>query len=174
MTVVLSLGSSAHVLWCGLSCCTALFGKDKAAKKMLQQLPEVFRQVWYWCGCHYTPLYTFTKGSTQHIWAISDVQPRRPCIPDIGCVLQCAILPARCIALTTNRLCGPALLSPQVQREHHLPPGDFPDVHRFRDILSAFDLSNFPKLSKSMVKQIDDVLCVDIPNLVRAFDNPYS
>jgi EH domain-containing protein 1 len=62
----------------------------------------------------------------------------------------------------------------QVQREHHLPPGDFPDVNRFRDILSAFDFSTFPKLSKSMVKQIDDVLSVDIPNLVRAFDNPYS
>jgi EH domain-containing protein 1 len=62
----------------------------------------------------------------------------------------------------------------QVQREHHLPPGDFPDVNRFRDILSAFDFSSFPKLSKSMVKQIDDVLSVDIPNLVRAFDNPYS
>jgi EH domain-containing protein 1 len=61
-----------------------------------------------------------------------------------------------------------------VQREHHLPPGDFPDVGRFRDILSAFDFSHFPKLSKSMVKQIDDVLSVDIPNLVRAFDNPYS
>lgn len=45
---------------------------------------------------------------------------------------------------------------------------------RFRDILSAFDFSAFPKLSKSMVKQIDDVLSVDIPNLVRAFDNPYS
>ena len=62
----------------------------------------------------------------------------------------------------------------QVQREHHLPPGDFPDVNRFRDILSAFDMASFPKLSKSMVKQIDDVLSVDIPNLVRAFDNPYS
>lgn len=133
----------------------------------------------------------------------------------------------------------------QVQREHHLPPGDFPDVARFRDILSAFDFSHFPKLSKSMVKQVrvvvlcrlsclcaggveswycsvltpclyahdmfvavapcqiaavtkhthvvdihisvktfrilcvfhlqvDDVLSVDIPNLVRAFDNPYS
>lgn len=65
-------------------------------------------------------------------------------------------------------------LSVQVQREHHLPPGDFPDVNRFRDILSAFDFAAFPKMSKSMVKQIDDVLSVDIPNLVRAFDNPYS
>jgi EH domain-containing protein 1 len=62
----------------------------------------------------------------------------------------------------------------QVQREHHLPPGDFPDVNRFREILSAFDFSNFPKLTKQLVKQVDDVLSVDIPNLVRAFDNPYQ
>lgn len=40
--------------------------------------------------------------------------------------------------------------------------------------MSAFDFSAFPKLSKSMVKQIDDVLSIDIPNLVREFDNPYS
>jgi len=52
--------SSHSVVW--FACCTALFGKDKAAKKMLQQLPEVFRQVWYWCGCRYAPL-----GRDQHI-----------------------------------------------------------------------------------------------------------
>lgn len=62
----------------------------------------------------------------------------------------------------------------QVQREYHLPPGDFPDVNRFREILSAFNLDNFPKVSKSMVKVIDDVLSVDIPNLVKYFDNPYQ
>lgn len=66
------------------------------------------------------------------------------------------------------------LLYLQVQREHHLPAGDFPDVNRFKSILSAFDFAAFPKMSKSMVKQIDDVLSIDIPNLVRAFDNPYQ
>jgi hypothetical protein len=45
-----------------------------------------------------------------------------------------------------NHGCGPAGRSqknartPQVQREHHLPAGDFPHLERFRDILSAFDL----------------------------------
>jgi hypothetical protein len=34
--------------------------------------------------------------------------------------------------------------------------------------------SAFPKLSKAMVKQVDDVLGMDVPNLVRAFDNPYA
>jgi EH domain-containing protein 1 len=46
-------------------------------------------------------------------------------------------------------------------------------VSRYREILSAFDLSKFPKLDKGMVKQIDDVLSVDIPQLVRQMDNPY-
>lgn len=32
--------------------------------------------------------------------------------------------------------------------------GDFPDVARYREILSAFDLSKFPKLDKAMVKQV--------------------
>src|SRR3569833_961622 len=49
----------------------------------------------------------------------------------------------------------------QVQREHHLPPGDFPDVARFREILSAFDFMSFPKVTDRMIKQIDDVLSVD-------------
>lgn len=61
----------------------------------------------------------------------------------------------------------------QVMREHHLPAGDFPDPARFAEILSAFDLSTFPKLTKDMMKQIDNVLSVDIPNLVKQFDNPY-
>jgi len=61
----------------------------------------------------------------------------------------------------------------QVQREHHLHPGDFPDVGRYREILSAFDISKFPKLDKQMMKQVDDALSIDIPNLVRSMDNPY-
>ncbi|KAG2438490.1 hypothetical protein HXX76_005042 [Chlamydomonas incerta] len=60
-----------------------------------------------------------------------------------------------------------------VQREYHLPRGDFPDPFRFRDILGGFDLLNFPKVSKSMIKLLEDVLSVDIPNLVKQFDNPF-
>eukprot|EP00887_Chlorella_sp_A99_P005433 scaffold1.g5433.t1 len=83
-----------------------------------------------------------------------------------------------------------------VQREYHLHPGvvvvvvgDFPDVNRYREILSAFDLGAFPKLDKAMVKQarrrplrlpagsagarVDDALSIDIPALVRQMENPY-
>lgn len=52
--------------------------------------------------------------------------------------------------------------------------GDFPDVNRYRDILSAYDISNFPKLKEKDIKAIDDTLSYDIPALVRQFDNPYN
>lgn len=37
---------------------------------------------------------------------------------------------------------------------HPADAGDFPDVNRYRDILSAFDISKFTKLDKSMIKQV--------------------
>ncbi|KXZ52131.1 hypothetical protein GPECTOR_10g760 [Gonium pectorale] len=52
----------------------------------------------------------------------------------------------------------------EVQREYHLPRGDFPDPGRFRDI---------PGVTKSMMQAMEDVLSVDIPNLVKQFDNPF-
>ncbi len=52
--------------------------------------------------------------------------------------------------------------------------GDFPDVSRYREILSAYDLSVFPKLKEKDVKTIEDVLSLDIPSLVKQFDNPYQ
>ena len=31
----------------------------------------------------------------------------------------------------------------------------------------------FPKLEKSMLRQMDNVLSVDIPSLMKLFENPY-
>ncbi|CAL8464390.1 g3925 [Coccomyxa elongata] len=61
-----------------------------------------------------------------------------------------------------------------VQREHHLPAGDFPDVNRYRDILGGYDLSTFPKLKEKDVRALEDALSLDIPQLVKQFDNPYG
>lgn len=52
--------------------------------------------------------------------------------------------------------------------------GDFPDVNRYAQILSAYDLSAFPKLREKDVKALDDTLSVDIPALVKRFENPYA
>jgi EH domain-containing protein 1 len=60
-----------------------------------------------------------------------------------------------------------------VEREHHLHGGDFPDVAKYKDILSGFDLSQFPKSYEKLVKQIDDVLSVDIPQLATQMNNPF-
>lgn len=60
----------------------------------------------------------------------------------------------------------------KVQREHHLPAGDFPDVERYREIIEAFDLTQFPKVDERLVKSLDDCLTRDIPGLIKQFDNP--
>jgi EH domain-containing protein 1 len=60
-----------------------------------------------------------------------------------------------------------------VQLEHHLPVGDFPNVHKFRETLRAYDLSKFPKLEKKHLEKIKEVLNEDIPGLLRQFDNPF-
>ena len=61
----------------------------------------------------------------------------------------------------------------KLQREKHLPPGDFPDPARYKSILSCFDLCKFNKIEKKHMKYIDDALSVDIPRLVKIFENPF-
>jgi EH domain-containing protein 1 len=61
-----------------------------------------------------------------------------------------------------------------IARERRLPLSDFPDPARYRSILSSFALEDFPKLRDRDIKAFEDVLAVDIPALVRRFDNPYG
>jgi hypothetical protein len=61
----------------------------------------------------------------------------------------------------------------EVQQEHRLPTGDFPELARFRAALAGHDLSRFPALTPAMARQVDGVLGADIPALVRAFENPF-
>jgi GTPase SAR1 family protein len=52
-------------------------------------------------------------------------------------------------------------------RRYELPRGDFPDVGPLRQaLLEIKDLSEFPKLDKKMVKEMDKVFSVDIPHLL--------
>ena len=37
---------------------------------------------------------------------------------------------------------------------HHLPIGDFPDLHHFSQVLSTYDLSAFPKVMPAMIRQV--------------------
>ncbi|CAI9088336.1 OLC1v1022642C2 [Oldenlandia corymbosa var. corymbosa] len=62
----------------------------------------------------------------------------------------------------------------KIQREHHLPAGDFPNVDHFRDILSGYSLDKFEKLKPKMIQSVDDMLGYDIPELLKNFRNPYD
>ncbi|XP_068311849.1 EH domain-containing protein 1-like [Pyrus communis] len=62
----------------------------------------------------------------------------------------------------------------KVQREHHLPPGDFPDVNRYRDILSGYSLDKFETLKPKMIDAVDEMLGYDIPELLKKFRNPFD
>ncbi|XP_057484745.1 EH domain-containing protein 1-like [Actinidia eriantha] len=62
----------------------------------------------------------------------------------------------------------------KVQREHHLPAGDFPNVDQFREVLSGYNIDKFEKLKSKMIQGVDDMLGYDIPELLKSFRNPYD
>ncbi|CDY29816.1 BnaC05g31740D [Brassica napus] len=62
----------------------------------------------------------------------------------------------------------------KVQREHHLPKGDFPNVDHFREVLSGYNFDKFEKLKPKMLQTVDDMLGYDIPELLKNFKNPYD
>ncbi|GER32415.1 EH-domain-containing protein [Striga asiatica] len=62
----------------------------------------------------------------------------------------------------------------KVQREYHLPAGDFPNAEHFREVLSGYSIDKFEKLKPKMIQSVDDMLGYDIPELLKNFRNPYD
>ncbi|MCL7031754.1 hypothetical protein MKW94_007567 [Papaver nudicaule] len=62
----------------------------------------------------------------------------------------------------------------KVQREFHLPAGDFPNVEHFREVLSGYSIDKFEKLKPKLIQTVDDMLGYDIPDLLKNFKNPYE
>ncbi|GLT38153.1 hypothetical protein SLA2020_124190 [Shorea laevis] len=62
----------------------------------------------------------------------------------------------------------------KVQREFHLPRGDFPNVEHFKEVLSGYNFDKFEKLKPKMIQAVDDMLAYDIPELLKNFRNPYD
>ncbi|KAK9269055.1 hypothetical protein L1049_000823 [Liquidambar formosana] len=62
----------------------------------------------------------------------------------------------------------------KVQREFHLPAGDFPNVEHFREVLTGYNIDKFEKLKPKMIQAVDDMLGYDIPELLKNFRNPYD
>ncbi|CAI0379364.1 unnamed protein product [Linum tenue] len=56
----------------------------------------------------------------------------------------------------------------------HLPPGDFPNVEQFKEVLSGYNIDKFEKLKPKMIQAVDDMLGYDIPDLLKNFRNPYD
>ncbi|URE03824.1 Dynamin family [Musa troglodytarum] len=51
----------------------------------------------------------------------------------------------------------------KVQRDYHLPPGDFPDVQHFKEVLSGYNIDNLPRLKTEIhVKAVPYFpVCID-------------
>ncbi|GMY24739.1 EH domain-containing protein 1 isoform X2 [Fagus crenata] len=62
----------------------------------------------------------------------------------------------------------------KVQRKFQLPPGDFPNVEHFREILKGYNIDDFEGLKLHIIRAVDDMLDDDIPNLLKDLENPYD
>ncbi|KAI4390085.1 hypothetical protein MLD38_002233 [Melastoma candidum] len=62
----------------------------------------------------------------------------------------------------------------KIQKEYHLPPGDFPDVEQFKEVLVGHNMDKFEKLKSKMIRDVDNMLGHDIPDLLKHFGNPYG
>ncbi|CAO4380061.1 unnamed protein product [Caenorhabditis nigoni] len=54
----------------------------------------------------------------------------------------------------------------QLQREHNISPGDFPDVNKMREKLQAQDFSKFNPLKPKLLEVVDGMLATDIARLM--------
>uniref|UniRef100_A0A8C9YWS5 EH-domain containing 4 n=1 Tax=Sander lucioperca TaxID=283035 RepID=A0A8C9YWS5_SANLU len=50
-----------------------------------------------------------------------------------------------------------------LQREHHISPGDFPNVTKMQDMLQHYDFSKFPSLKIKLVESVDKMLESKLP-----------
>ncbi|OZJ04525.1 hypothetical protein BZG36_03986 [Bifiguratus adelaidae] len=57
----------------------------------------------------------------------------------------------------------------KIQQRYHLSPGDFPNVERFKSILSNWDLDKFKSLKPEMIQAAEDALANDLPKLIAKF-----
>lgn len=62
----------------------------------------------------------------------------------------------------------------KIQKEYHVPPGDFPDIEQFKEVLGAYNIDKFEKVKPKMIQVVDDMLANDIPELLQNFRNPYD
>ncbi|XP_015926205.1 EH domain-containing protein 1 [Parasteatoda tepidariorum] len=54
----------------------------------------------------------------------------------------------------------------EIQREHHLPPGDFPDIRDMQEKLLTMDFAKFQPLKPRLLETVDKMLAEDIARLM--------
>ncbi|KAM8833401.1 EH domain-containing protein 4 [Synchiropus picturatus] len=53
-----------------------------------------------------------------------------------------------------------------LQREHHISPGDFPNVNKMQEMLQHYDFSKFPSLKMKLIESVDKMLASKIAVLM--------
>ncbi|CAL8283194.1 unnamed protein product [Lota lota] len=53
-----------------------------------------------------------------------------------------------------------------LQREHHISPGDFPNVTKMQDQLQHYDFSKFPSMKMKLIENVDKMLAHKIAGLM--------
>ncbi|XP_070698153.1 EH domain-containing protein 4 [Pempheris klunzingeri] len=53
-----------------------------------------------------------------------------------------------------------------LQREHHISPGDFPNVGKMQEMLQHYDFSKFPSLKMKLIESVDKMLATKIAVLM--------
>ena len=56
---------------------------------------------------------------------------------------------------------------------HQIPKGDLPNERRFAEICKGIPIWKMQKVDKRQMKALEEVLSVDIPAVMRRFDNPF-
>lgn len=54
----------------------------------------------------------------------------------------------------------------QIEKEHNIPPGDFPDIQEMQEKLLNYDFSKLAPLNKSLLDAVDNMLANDIARLM--------
>ncbi|XP_038156826.1 EH domain-containing protein 4 [Cyprinodon tularosa] len=53
-----------------------------------------------------------------------------------------------------------------LQREHHISPGDFPNVTKMQEMLQHYDFHKFPSLKMKLIESVDKMLATKIAGLM--------
>ncbi|CAI9293265.1 unnamed protein product [Lactuca saligna] len=62
----------------------------------------------------------------------------------------------------------------KIEKEYHVPPGDFPDIEQFKEVLATYNIDKFEKVKPKLIQAVDEMIANDIPELLQNFRNPYD